>query len=297
MLLSTISSDQIPAVRRTDLEQITLVLILKTAVKAGRRKKFVYSHIDDRGSINVAIEDSGISVYIRIRKIGGHVFASVDGGRPLLEMIVALSGIGEQGISGDIAVRPCHIGASPAIGRSTGAKGIVGSDNRWFWGKEGATVESGLTRLPDYYVIGQFGHAGAALDKDAGTVRVDGVIVGNRVIDEHGAVGDPQVDARAISSFIAGDDILDDQSLRNTRVDAASGICSGTCQDIPLDDIPFDDRGFGVFHFYAASSSSPVVGDYIVENLRGALSLDEDSATTSSDTEIIEVVGDGVLLY
>jgi hypothetical protein len=45
-------------------------------------------------------------------------------------MIVALSGIGEQGISGDIAVRPCLIGANPTIGHSAGAKDIVESDDR-----------------------------------------------------------------------------------------------------------------------------------------------------------------------
>src|SRR5215510_5468825 len=217
-------------------------------------------------------------------------------------MIVALSGIGEQWIGGDIAVRPCHIGASPAIGRSTEAENIVEPGDRCGRGGEGATFVSGLPRLRDYYVIGQFDHASAILDKDAGTIGIktahgDGIIVDNRIIDDHGAVENRQVDARAVAGCIAGDDILDDQSLRPSHVNAASGSYSLTFRDISLDNIPFDDRGLGVFQVYAASSSSPVVGDYIIENLRGALSLDEDSATTSSDTEIIEVVGDGVLLY
>ena len=112
---------------------------LKTDAKAGGREKFVYSHIDDFGSITVAIQDSVISVYIRIGKIGRLVVAGVDGGGPLLEMIVALSGIGEQGISGDIAVPSCHIGAIPAIGHSAGAKDIAESDDRLF-SYEGATV-------------------------------------------------------------------------------------------------------------------------------------------------------------
>ena len=101
---------------------------LRTDVKAGERQKFVYSHIDDCGSIAVAVQDSGISIYILIRKIGRQVVACVDGGRPLLEMIVALSGIGEKGISGDIAVCPCPIGAIPAIGHSAAAKDIVAED-------------------------------------------------------------------------------------------------------------------------------------------------------------------------
>src|SRR5262245_52266511 len=127
MFLSTISGKQIPTVHRIDPEQFTLALILKMAVKAGRRKKFVYSHIDGCGSITVAIQDSGFFVYISIRKIGGQVVAGIDGGGPLLEMKVALNGIGEQWISRDIAVRPCLIGATPAIGHSAAAKNIVES--------------------------------------------------------------------------------------------------------------------------------------------------------------------------
>ena len=129
-LASSKSSRQILAVRRIDLEHITVALILKTDVKAGERKKFVYSHIDDCGSITVAIQDSGTSVYILIREIGRQVVAGIDRGRPLLEMIVALSVIGEPGISGDIAVRPRLIGATPAIGHSAAAKDIVESDDR-----------------------------------------------------------------------------------------------------------------------------------------------------------------------
>jgi hypothetical protein len=103
---SPASSKQILAGRRIDLEHIAVALILKTDVKDGEREKFVYSHIDDCGSITAAIQDSGISVYVRIRKIGRQVVTGVDRGRPLLEMIVALSRIGEQRISGDIAAVP-----------------------------------------------------------------------------------------------------------------------------------------------------------------------------------------------
>ena len=99
-------------------------------------------------------------------------------------MIVALSGIGEQGISRDIAVRPCLIGASPAIGRSAGAKDIVESDDRLMLA-DCATVETGLPGFCDYYVIGQFYTGIASIGIDAGTDE-GGVVVGNRVIDEIG---------------------------------------------------------------------------------------------------------------
>ena|SRR5215813_15103110 len=97
MFLSTISSNQILAVRRIELEHIAVALRLKTDAKAGGRKKFVYSHIDNCRSITVTIQDSGISVYISIRKIGRLVVAGVDGGRPLSQMIVGLSGIANRG--------------------------------------------------------------------------------------------------------------------------------------------------------------------------------------------------------
>src|SRR5262245_43370678 len=165
MFLSTISSKQILAVRRIDLEHITVALILKTDAKAGWRKKFVYSHINDCGSITVAIQDSGMLVQILIRKIGRQVVAGVDGGRQLLEMKVALSGIGELGISGDIAIRPCLIGATPGIGHSAGAEDIVESGDRRIRVAV-ATVETGLPGLRDYYVIGQF-------RLDIGSIGVD----------------------------------------------------------------------------------------------------------------------------
>src|SRR5262245_38088996 len=134
--------------------------------------------------MTVAVQDSGISVYIRIRKIGRLVVAGVDGGRPLLEMIVALSGIGEQGISGDVAVRPCHIGDGPAIGHSAGAEDIVESNDRRILGGEAGTVETGLPGFCDYYVIGQFRLCTDPQGKDSRTVR-GGVVVGDRVIDEY----------------------------------------------------------------------------------------------------------------
>jgi hypothetical protein len=159
-----IADKRIPAFRR-----ITVALIQKTDLQAGGQKKFVYSHIDDRGSIAVAVQDSGISVYIRIEKIGRLVVAGVDGGRTLLKMIVALSGIGEPGISRDIAVRPCHIGATPAIGHSACAKDIVESADRLFM-YEGTTVKTGLPGFCDYYVISQFRPETESIGKDAGTV-------------------------------------------------------------------------------------------------------------------------------
>src|SRR6266508_1372432 len=98
-------------------------------------------------------------------------------------MIVALSGIGEQGISGDIVVRPCHIAATPAIGHSVGAKDIVESNDWRILVVEAATVETELSGFCDYYVIGQFRLRIESSGKDAGTDR-GGVVVGNRVIDE-----------------------------------------------------------------------------------------------------------------
>jgi hypothetical protein len=102
-------------------------------------------------------------------------------------MIVALSGIGEQWISGDVAVRPCHIGATTAIGHSAGAEDIVGLDDRADMAVEVPTVETGLPGIGDYYVIGQFCPAIISIGKDAGTVC--GVIVGNRVIDKYRSAG------------------------------------------------------------------------------------------------------------
>src|SRR5262245_9284750 len=148
---------------------ITVALILKTDARAVGRRNFVCSHIDNCGSVTVAIQNSGILVYIRIRKIGRKVVAGVDRGRPPLKMIVALSGIGEQGISGDIAVRPCLIGATPAIGHSAGAKDIVESDDQRILVVDVATVEAGLPGFCDYYVIGQFRPAIGSIGNDAGT--------------------------------------------------------------------------------------------------------------------------------
>jgi len=86
-----------------------------------------------------------------------------------LEMIVALSGIGEPGISGDIAVHPCLIGASPAIGQSVDTKDIVESDYRLMLAKIVATVETELPGFCDYYVIGQFRPGIESIGNDAGT--------------------------------------------------------------------------------------------------------------------------------
>jgi len=52
-----IADKRISAVRR-----ITVALIQKTDLQAGWQKKFVNSHIDDCGSITVAVQDSGMSV-------------------------------------------------------------------------------------------------------------------------------------------------------------------------------------------------------------------------------------------
>src|SRR5262249_49072723 len=125
---------------------------------------------------------------IRVEKWGsGEVVAGVDRGRPLLEMIVALSGIGEYGVSGNIVVRPCLIGASPSIGHSADAKDIVESDSRRIL-VEVATVETGLSGFCDYYVIAQFRLDIESIGKDAGTDE-GGVVVGNRVIDEYRSTG------------------------------------------------------------------------------------------------------------
>src|SRR5215510_2506703 len=116
-------------------------------------------------------------------------------------MIVALSGIGEQGISGDIALRPCLIRASPTIGHSTGAEDIVEPDNRVNMAVGGTTVETGLPGFCDYYVIGQFHLVIGSIGKDARTV-CGGVVVGNRVIDEYrptdAGVGNYPVDTSAV---------------------------------------------------------------------------------------------------
>src|SRR5262245_352414 len=98
-------------------------------------------------------------------------------------MKVALSGIGEQGISRDIAVHPCPIGATPAIGHSAGAENIVESCDRRILAESVATVKTELPGFCDYYVIGQFRPGISSIGKDAGTVYV-GVVVGNSVIDE-----------------------------------------------------------------------------------------------------------------
>src|SRR5215510_14128693 len=173
-------------------------------------------------------------------------------------MIVALSGVGEQGISGDIAVRPCLIGASPAISQSVDAENIAESDDRLSLVEEPATVESELPGFCDYYVIGQF--------------RLGIESVGN--------------------GLITGDDILDDQSIRNIHhVEAASLTSHGI---IPLDDIPFDDRGSSRKHVDAASIRTHVVGDHIVEDLYRRSPPNADSTTTSSATEIVAVADDGV---
>jgi hypothetical protein len=99
-------------------------------------------------------------------------------------MIVALSGIGEQGISGDIALRPCPVGAIPAIGHSAAAEDIVESNDRRILVSEGLTVETGLRGFCDYYVIGQFRLDTESIGKYSGTEE-GGVVVGNRVIDEY----------------------------------------------------------------------------------------------------------------
>src|SRR5262245_36761615 len=99
-------------------------------------------------------------------------------------MIVVLSEIGEHGIIRDVAVRPCHIGAVPAIGRSAAtAENIVESDDRRILTIEIVTVETGLPGFCVYYVIGQFRPSIGAEVIDAGT-GCGGVVIGNRVIED-----------------------------------------------------------------------------------------------------------------
>src|SRR5262245_4580859 len=185
-------------------------------------------------------------------------------------MIVALSWIGEHGIKRNIVVRPCLIRASPTIGHSTGAEDIVEPDDRVNMAGD-TTVETGLPGFCDYYVIGQFHLVMGSIGKDARTV-CGGVVVGNRVIDEYrptdAGAGNYPVDTSAVRRLIAGDDILDDQRTRIIhRVDAASL----TSQDIiPLNDIPFDDRGCSSPRDVDAASTPiiHVVGDHLVQHLR-----------------------------
>src|SRR5262249_32515610 len=125
MFLSTISSNQILAVRRIELEHIAVALRLKTDAKAGGRKKFVYSHIDNCRSLSVTCRVWGFSFYIIIGRLGGVLVAGVEGGSPLWKMMVGWSGISERGISRDIAFRPCPVGEFPAISHSACAKDIV----------------------------------------------------------------------------------------------------------------------------------------------------------------------------
>src|SRR5262245_6406739 len=201
-------------------------------------------------------------------------------------MIVTLSWIGEQGISRDIAVRPCHIGAIPAIGHSAAAEDIVESNDRLILVGEGLTVETVLRRFCDYYVIGQFRLEAESIGKDAGTDEV-GVVVDNRVIDEYRSLRESGFPGKTCADIglIAGDEILDDLSFKPIRqVDAAPRTARNM---IPLDDIPFDDQGSSPGHVDATSctyqleSTHPVVGDHIVEDLRERSSMDTDPATPS----------------
>src|SRR5262245_20380130 len=130
-------------------------------------------------------------------------------------MIVTLSGIGEQRIKRFIAVCPCHIGDGPLIGHSAAAaEDIVESDDRRRRRSLGEAyrVETGLSGFCDYYVIGQFSLCAISFGVDAGTMG--GVVVSDRVIDEYrptDADGYPPVNTTALTTLIAGDEILDDQ--------------------------------------------------------------------------------------
>src|SRR5262245_30965343 len=99
--------------------------------------------------------------------------------------------------------------------------------------------------------------------------------------------------------MIAGDEILDDQSIRNIRNDAASGVGGS----IPLDDIIFDDRGSIPSQEDAASKpNQTIVGDHIVEDLHVEAiyrrSPTDEYSTTGTErfdpTENNVVAGDGV---
>jgi hypothetical protein len=77
-------------------------------------------------------------------------------------MIVSLGRGDELGISGDIPVHPCHIGASPIIGRSEGTKDIVESDVR---DADCVTGESGfmgkVTEMAGRYTLERQNNEGA----------------------------------------------------------------------------------------------------------------------------------------
>src|SRR5262249_28197546 len=217
-------------------------------------------------------------------------------------MIVALSGIGEQGISGDVAVRPCHIGAGPCISHSAGAEDIVESEDWRILVVEESTGETGLPGFCDYYVIGQFRLGIEFFGKDAGT-ECGGVVVGNRVIDEYRSTLACHVETSAVAKgLIAGDEILDNQGIRiqtTISVDAASLTACLTSHGInPLDAIIFEDLRSAAIQADAAPSLTLITRDHIVEDLYRRTTLDVDSPTTScSGTNIVGVASDYVPLY
>src|SRR5215470_4988204 len=94
-------------------------------------------------------------------------------------MIVALSGGNEQGISGDIAVRPSQSGARPGICRGAGAEDIVESGVR---GAHSVTAETDLPGFCDYYVIDQLQPL-VSKHIDARPL-FEAIIVGDSVIDD-----------------------------------------------------------------------------------------------------------------
>src|SRR5262245_42363733 len=209
-------------------------------------------------------------------------------------MEVAMSGISQERSGEAIAVVPCLMAETAAISQSVDTKDIVKPDDRRILVEEPATVETELPGFCDYYVIGQFCPVIESISNDAGTEE-GGVVVGNRIIDEYRSTGGGRNypgETSAVIGLIAGNEILDDQSIRNIRhVEAASLASQGI---IPLDDIPFDDRGSSSKHVDATSKQTRVVGDHIVEDFRRRSPPDADSTTTSSATKIGAVAGDGV---
>src|SRR6266498_3942593 len=88
--------------------------------------------------------------------------------------------------------------------------------------------------------------------------------------------------------MIGGDEILDDQGIRNIRYVDAASLVGGI---IPLDDIIFDDRGTSPSQVDAASkrNRTRIVGDHIVCNCRRG-SKDADAASLFGSSQNLSAI-------
>jgi predicted secreted protein len=71
----------------------------ESELETGNQKKFIAPHIDNCASIAVAIQNSETSIQILIEKNERLIVASVNRGRPLLEMIIAKHRVIERELS------------------------------------------------------------------------------------------------------------------------------------------------------------------------------------------------------